>query len=94
VPEDSARPETQALVVLNRRKGFVGNFYNIRRWNFKGDIFTTFGVELKRLDPRLSTRGENYYLLKIDAETRRAEQKTGFDTLVSPPVNYEWKFFY
>ena len=26
VPEDSVRPETQTLVVFNRRKGFVGFF--------------------------------------------------------------------
>jgi hypothetical protein len=26
VPEDSVRPETQTLIVLIRRKGFVGGF--------------------------------------------------------------------
>jgi hypothetical protein len=26
VPEDSVRPETQTLVILIRRKGFVGSF--------------------------------------------------------------------
>ena len=26
VPEDSVRPETRTLVILNRRKGFVGSF--------------------------------------------------------------------
>ena len=29
MPEDSVRPETQTLIVLIRRKGFVGCFYNI-----------------------------------------------------------------
>ena len=26
MPEDSVRPETRTLVILNRRKGFVGSF--------------------------------------------------------------------
>jgi len=29
VPEDSVRPEAQTLVVLIRRKGFVGCFENL-----------------------------------------------------------------
>jgi len=29
VPEDSVRPETQTLVILIRRKGFVGSFENL-----------------------------------------------------------------
>jgi len=28
VPEDSVIPETRTLVILNRRKGFVGCFLN------------------------------------------------------------------
>ena len=27
VPEDSVRPETQTLIIINRRKGFVGSFH-------------------------------------------------------------------
>ena len=32
VPEDSVRPETQTLVTISRRKGFVGIFffYNLK----------------------------------------------------------------
>jgi len=30
VPEDSVRPETQTLVILIRRKGFVGSFENLK----------------------------------------------------------------
>ena len=30
MPEDSVRPETQTLVILIRRKGFVGSFENLR----------------------------------------------------------------
>ena len=29
VPEDSVRPETQTLIIINRRKGFVGSFYKV-----------------------------------------------------------------
>jgi len=30
VPEDSVRPETRTLVILNRRKGFVGVFESLK----------------------------------------------------------------
>ena len=31
-----------------------------------------------------------FYLIMIDAETRRWEQKIGLETQVSPTVNDEW----
>lgn len=30
MPEDSVRPETQTLVILIRRKGYVGSFENFK----------------------------------------------------------------
>jgi len=35
VPEDSVRPEARTLIVLNRRKGFVGIFSSLFKLNFK-----------------------------------------------------------
>jgi hypothetical protein len=45
VPEDSVIPETQTLVVLNGRKGFVGIFNNLK-------------IELKRRKENIYRSGD------------------------------------
>ena len=83
VPEDSVRPETRTLVILNRRKGFVGSFEiqflinsNLKRRKIedrikyrKNQIKSRGG--LKFTETRLNTKGEGLFPSMIDAQKRR-----------------------
>ena len=72
VPEDSVRPETQTLVVLIRRKGFVGGFENftfniakvkvrwIKAWIKQRLIRIILRGGIKSLDPKGNTNGESF----------------------------------
>ena len=45
---------------------------------------------MKSLELKWKTKGESFYLVKIDVEERRLGSKKGLDTQVFLSVNDEW----